>query len=84
MATGLDVVNEETDQQQMVPMLQKVEQTLGDVMVRSHTFRFMSPVLTEEAGVPNSCTSCHTDKPAAWAIAELKRWPEFSPWRVAR
>jgi len=62
----------------------KIEQTLGDVMVRSHTFRFISPVLTEEAGVPNPCTSCHTDKTPAWAIAELKRWPEFSPWRVAR
>ena len=62
----------------------KVEQTLGDVMVRSHTFRFMSPVLTEEAGVPNSCTSCHTDKTAVWAVAELRKWPEFSHWRVAR
>ena len=62
----------------------KVEQTLGDVMVRSHTFRFMSPVLTEEVGVPNSCTSCHADKTAGWAVAELKKWPEFSHWRVAR
>jgi hypothetical protein len=51
-------------------------------MVRSHTFRFMPPVLTEEVGMPNSCTTCHRDKPASWAIAELKRWPEFSPWRV--
>jgi len=62
----------------------KIEQTIGDVMVRSHTFRFISPVLTEEAGVPNPCTLCHTDKTDAWAIAELKKWPEFSPWRVAR
>jgi len=62
----------------------KVEVTLGDVMVRSHTFRFMSPVLTEEVGVPNSCTSCHKDKTAGWAVVELKKWPEFSHWRVAR
>jgi predicted CXXCH cytochrome family protein len=60
----------------------KIAQTLGDVMVRSHTFRFISPRLTEELAVPNPCTSCHKDKSPAWALAAMKGWPEFSPWRL--
>ena len=40
----------------------KIETTLGDVMVRSHTFRFISPSLTDKLKVPNSCNTCHTDK----------------------
>jgi predicted CXXCH cytochrome family protein len=61
----------------------KIEQTIGDVNVRSHTFRFIPPAATERLKVPNSCTSCHTDKSPAWASETLKTWPEFSPWRVA-
>jgi predicted CXXCH cytochrome family protein len=60
----------------------KIEQTLGDVMVRSHTFRFIPPALTETLKVPNPCTTCHADKSTAWAIETLRTWPEFSPWRV--
>ncbi len=62
----------------------KIEQTLGDQMVRSHTFRFITPAATDDLKVPNPCTSCHTDKTTAWAAAALKSWPEFSPWRVGR
>jgi predicted CXXCH cytochrome family protein len=62
----------------------KIEQQIADVNVRSHTFKFISPVLTETLKIPNSCNSCHTDKSPDWAITELKKWPEFSPWRVAR
>jgi predicted CXXCH cytochrome family protein len=62
----------------------KIEQTLGDVMVRAHTFRFISPALTETLNVPNPCTSCHTDRSTVWALESLKTWPEFSPWRVGR
>lgn len=61
----------------------KIETTLGTVMVRSHTFRFISPTLTEQSKVPNPCTTCHTDKTNAWAIAALRTWPGMSPWRVA-
>jgi nitrate/TMAO reductase-like tetraheme cytochrome c subunit len=60
----------------------KIEQTMGDVNVRSHTFRFIPPSATERMKVPNSCTSCHTDKSDGWASDALKGWPEFSPWRV--
>ena len=62
----------------------KIEQTLGDVMVRSHTFRFIPPRLTDELKIPNPCTTCHTDKSTAWAIEALNTWPEFSSWRVGR
>jgi predicted CXXCH cytochrome family protein len=61
----------------------KIEQTLADVNVRSHTFRFITPADTETSKVPNPCGICHADKPAGWAATTLKSWREFSPWRVA-
>ena len=62
----------------------KIEQTIADVNVRSHTFKFLPPEATENFKIPNSCNSCHTDKTAQWAKDALKTWPEFSPWRVAQ
>ena len=59
-----------------------IEQTIKDDFVAAHTFRFISPVETEQSGIPNPCTSCHTDKTNAWATAELKKWTSVSPWRV--
>ena len=50
--------------------------------VHAHTFRFVTPGTTDRLKVPNPCTSCHTDKSTAWATAELRNWPELSPWRV--
>jgi predicted CXXCH cytochrome family protein len=60
----------------------KIAQEIGDVMVRSHTFKFIPPSATETLKIPNACTACHTDKSNAWAGQILKTWPEFSPWRV--
>jgi predicted CXXCH cytochrome family protein len=62
----------------------KFAQTLGDNFVSSHTFRFITPDLTEQFGIPNPCTTCHKDKSNQWAIAQLKTWQTTSPWRVAR
>ena len=59
-----------------------IEQTIADVNVRSHTFRFITPALSEQSKVPNPCVGCHKDKTNAWATEQLKKWPEFSPWRV--
>jgi predicted CXXCH cytochrome family protein len=59
-----------------------IEQTIADVNVRSHTFRFITPGESERLKVPNPCVVCHKDKTNAWAADELKRWPELSPWRV--
>jgi len=61
-----------------------VEQTIANVNVRSHTFKFISPVMSERYGVPNPCTSCHKDKSNEWAIESLRTWPSVLPWRVAR
>jgi predicted CXXCH cytochrome family protein len=66
----------------------RIAQTLGnkqdgDVFVASHTFRFLSPTLTETSGIPNPCIGCHKDKTNAWAAAQLRSWSSTSPWRVA-
>ena len=60
----------------------KIEQTLADVNVRSHTFRFISPAMTSEYKIPNPCTSCHTDKSVAWATEQLRHWKNVSAWRI--
>jgi predicted CXXCH cytochrome family protein len=61
-----------------------VEQTIANINVRSHTFRFITPADTERYGVPNPCISCHKDKDNAWANAALSKWPSVLPWRVSR
>jgi predicted CXXCH cytochrome family protein len=50
--------------------------------VHAHTFRFITPAMTEKYKIPNPCTSCHTDKSTAWATEALRQWSERSPWRV--
>jgi predicted CXXCH cytochrome family protein len=59
-----------------------IETTVADVKVRSHTFAFITPAMTDKYKIPNPCTSCHTDKTTAWATEHLKHWPERSPWRM--
>ncbi len=66
----------------------KIAQTLGnkqagDILVASHTFRFLSPTLTENSNIPNPCTGCHKDKTNVWAAEQLRGWTSTSPWRVA-
>jgi predicted CXXCH cytochrome family protein len=60
----------------------KIAQTIGDVNVRSHTFRFVSPARTDALKIPNACNVCHTDKTTAWAADALRTWTERSPWRM--
>jgi len=62
----------------------KIAQTISDVNVRSHTFRFIPPSATTNHKIPNACNGCHADRPVQWAIDALKTWREFSPWRVAQ
>ena len=50
--------------------------------VRSHTFRFVTPDMTDKYKIPNACTSCHQDKTTAWATKALREWPGRSPWRA--
>lgn len=62
----------------------KIEQTIANVNVRSHTFKFIPPSMTDKFNIPNPCTTCHTNKTTKWAAEELKKWPEFSHWRVGK
>jgi predicted CXXCH cytochrome family protein len=62
----------------------KIEQTIADTFLGSHTFRFISPRETAQFGIPNPCTSCHKDKSNDWALAQLRSWTTTSPWRVAQ
>ncbi len=61
----------------------KIAQTLGDVNVRSHTFRFVGPAKTASEKIPNACNVCHTDKTTTWTADALQKWPDRSPWRMA-
>ena len=60
----------------------KIEQTIADINVRSHTFAFIAPEMTDQYKIPNPCTGCHTDKTTGWAREALKTWTNVSPWRV--
>ena len=60
----------------------KIEQTIADINVRSHTFAFITPEMTDQYKIPNPCTGCHTDKTTAWARETMKGWTGVSPWRV--
>jgi len=54
----------------------------ANTMVHAHTFRFITPAMTDKYKIPNPCTACHRDKSTAWATNELSKWPERSPWRL--
>jgi predicted CXXCH cytochrome family protein len=60
----------------------QIAQTIADINVRSHTFKFITPSMTDEYKIPNPCTSCHTDRNTAWARETLRTWAGTSPWRV--
>jgi predicted CXXCH cytochrome family protein len=60
----------------------KTAQTIADVNVRSHTFRFITPAETDSLGIPNACNICHKDKTTQWTEETLKTWSERSPWRM--
>jgi predicted CXXCH cytochrome family protein len=60
----------------------KIQTEIADVKVSAHTFRFISPAMTDRYQIPNPCTTCHTDQSTAWALDAMRRWPEHSPWRL--
>jgi predicted CXXCH cytochrome family protein len=62
----------------------KIAETIADVKVRSHTFKFVSPSETDALKIPNACNLCHKDKSTEWATTALKTWGDRSPWRVAQ
>jgi predicted CXXCH cytochrome family protein len=42
--------------------------------MRDHTISLPAPENTVAFGIPNACTECHADKPAAWAVSTLEQW----------
>jgi predicted CXXCH cytochrome family protein len=60
----------------------KIEQTIADVNVRAHTFRFITPAMTETLKVPNACVGCHAKEPADFITKALASWSNVSPWRM--
>jgi predicted CXXCH cytochrome family protein len=53
-----------------------------NTMVHAHTFRFITPAMTEKYGIPNPCTACHKEQTTAWATGVMRGWVERSPWRL--
>ncbi len=39
-----------------------------------HSFRVPRPDLSAKIGTPNTCSSCHKDRDAAWAAAAIEKW----------
>jgi predicted CXXCH cytochrome family protein len=62
----------------------KIEQTIADINVRAHTFKFITPATTETLKVPNACAGCHTTEGAEFVTKALKSWSNVSPWRMAQ
>ncbi|MFN8058566.1 MAG: cytochrome c3 family protein [Vicinamibacterales bacterium] len=56
--------------------------TIANVNIRNHTFKFVTPGLTDDFKIPNPCLSCHKDRSTAWAREALRGWSGLSPWRV--
>jgi predicted CXXCH cytochrome family protein len=47
---------------------------MGVDVRRDHSFRVPRPDLSLAIGVPNACTTCHTDRDAAWAQRSVAAW----------
>ncbi len=60
----------------------KIEAEIPGVFVSAHTFAFITPATTDKYKIPNPCTSCHMDKPTAWAADAMRHWADESPWRM--
>jgi predicted CXXCH cytochrome family protein len=60
----------------------QIEETIADVNVHAHTFRFITPAETDTYKIPNPCNICHKDKTTAWAAEAIQKWGNFSPWRM--
>ena len=57
---------------------------MGNDWRADHSFRVPRPDLNAVTGAPDACTTCHEDKDAAWAAAEIAAWYPDSAHRGAR
>lgn len=59
----------------------KIEaQGVPGAMVHAHTFKFITPAMTDKYKIPNPCNLCHQDRSTAWATGAVSKW--YSPWRM--
>ena len=61
----------------------KIQPEIPGVFVAAHTFKIITPAMTDDLKIPNACNGCHKDKSTAWAADALKHWNDRSPWRMA-
>jgi predicted CXXCH cytochrome family protein len=74
---------ESTGSQCVACHMPKIEtEGVPGAFVRSHTFKFVTPTMTDQYKIPNPCSSCHQDKPSTWAGNAMRSWAGTSPWRV--
>jgi hypothetical protein len=60
----------------------RIEPTIANVNVRSHTFKFITPAMSSAYKIPNPCVLCHTSQTNEWATEQLEKWDNVSPWRI--
>lgn len=60
----------------------KIEPTIANINVRSHTFKFITPASSTAYKIPNPCIVCHTSQTNEWADQHLKTWDTVSPSRT--
>jgi len=60
----------------------KIQVTIPGTFVAAHTFKFISPKMTQQFNMPNACNQCHQDKDAAWSLKQLATWQTVSPWSL--
>lgn len=63
-----------TEGAQCVNCHMPVKTFMGNDHRRDHSFRVPRPDQSVQFGTPNTCTSCHQDKPASWAANAIKKW----------
>jgi len=49
-------------------------------LVHAHTFRFISPAMTDKYKIPNPCNSCHQEKSTSWAQEAISHWSNEPPY----
>lgn len=47
---------------------------MGNDWRADHSFRIPRPDLAAQTGAPDACTTCHTDRDAAWAAERIADW----------
>ena len=69
-----------TEGAQCISCHMPVKTYMGNDHRRDHSFRIPRPDQSIKYNTPNTCTSCHKDKPAAWAADAVKKW--YGPARA--